>query len=230
MRERAMRFLLLALSQNPSQPAANFVGRRLVSNSSSSCSRRRPASFNLRIAGRGGRTALSSFPSSSSSAGSTSSGDDEMNLFLQSKNVQLPTSCPGCGTALQRADKNLPGFYVVPSKLLEEEEEGEDMDEEEYMKLMMKEGKKEKKKKKTPEDWSQLSPDELARRIMAENSSVHEGGGEEESEDDFDFEDVTFVKDDEIEDEDEDGKEAIDAFESLFFEKEEGKELSLIHI
>ena len=148
-----------------------------------------------------------------------------MNLFLQSKNVQLPTSCPGCGTALQRADKNLPGFYVVPSKLLEEETEGEDVDEEEYMKLMMKEGKKEKKKKKTPEDWSQLSPDELARRIMAENSSVHEGGGEEESEDDFDFEDVTFVKDDEIEDEDEDGKEAIDAFESLFFEKDDGKEI-----
>jgi len=177
------------------------------------------------MAGRGGRTALSSFPSSSSSAGSTSEGDDEMNLFLQSKNVQLPTSCPGCGTALQRADKNLPGFYVVPSKLLEEETEGEDVDEEEYMKLMMKEGKKEKKKKKTPEDWSQLSPDELARRIMAENSSVHEGGGEEESEDDFDFEDVTFVKDDEIEDEDEDGKEAIDAFESLFFEKDDGKEI-----
>ena len=148
-----------------------------------------------------------------------------MNLFLQSKNVQLPTSCPGCGTALQRADKNLPGFYVVPSKLLEEETEGEDVDEEEYMKLMMKEGKKEKKKKKTPEDWSQLSPDELARRIMAENSSVHEGGGEEESEDDFDFEDVIFVKDDEIEDEDEDGKEAIDAFESLFFEKDDGKEI-----
>ena len=68
-----------------------------------------------------------------------------MNLFLQSKNVQLPTSCPGCGTALQRADKNLPGFYVVPSKLLEEETEGEDVDEEEYMKLMMKEGKKEKR-------------------------------------------------------------------------------------
>ena len=177
------------------------------------------------MAGRGGRTALSSFPSSSLSAGSTSEGDDEMNLFLQSKNVQLPTSCPGCGTALQRADKNLPGFYVVPSKLLEEETEGEDVDEEEYMKLMMKEGMKEKKKKKTPEDWSQLSPDELARRIMAENSSVHEGGGEEESEDDFDFEDVTFVKDDEIEDEDDDGKEAIDAFESLFFEKDDGKEI-----
>ena len=223
MRERAMRFLLLALSQNPSPPAANF-GRRLVSNSSSSSHSRRRPSFNLRNAGRGGRTALSSFPSSSSSAGSTSSGDDEMNLFLQSKNVQLPTSCPGCGTALQRADKNLPGFYVVPSKLLEEETEGEDVDEEEYTKLL-KEGKKEKKKKKTPEDWSQLSPDELARRIMAENSSVHDGGGGEESEDDFDFEDVTFVKDDEIEDEDEDGKEAIDAFESLFFEKDDGKEI-----
>ena len=97
------------------------------------------------------------------------SGDGEtIEALLKRKNIDVPTACPGCGTALQREDTNGPGFFVVPRKLLEEEEEEEDVDVAEEIKRREKEEKKKKKKKtmtsegKTPEDWSQLSPDELA--------------------------------------------------------------------
>jgi len=156
-----------------------------------------------------------------------SSNEEEEELLLKRRNVTVPTSCPGCGTALQREDKNLPGFFVVPSKLLESTEEGDNEDDDEdLLRLIEEEGKKKKKKKQKdaqgrhPEDWSKLSPDELARRIMAENSEEGVGGGEF-SEEDFDFDDVTFVNDDDGMDDDEDEKGAIDAIESLFFEDED---------
>ena len=58
------------------------------------------------------------------------SGDGEtIEALLKRKNIDVPTACPGCGTALQREDTNGPGFFVVPRKLLEEEEEEEDDDE-----------------------------------------------------------------------------------------------------
>ena len=111
---------------------------------------------------------------------------------------------------------------------MEEEEEEEDVDVAEEIKRREKEEKKKKKKKtmtsegKTPEDWSQLSPDELARRIMAEDRRSR--SNDEESEEDFDFDDVSFVDDDDDDDdndEDDNEKETIDAFESLFFEDED---------
>ena len=159
------------------------------------------------------------------------SGDGEtIEALLKRKNIDVPTACPGCGTALQREDTNGPGFFVVPRKLLEEEEEEEDVDVAEEIKRREKEEEKKKKKKtmmsgsegKTPEDWSQLSPDELARRIMAEDRRSR--SNDEESEEDFDFDDVSFVDDDDDDDdndEDDNEKETIDAFESLFFEDED---------
>ena len=72
------------------------------------------------------------------------SGDGEtIEALLKRKNIDVPTACPGCGTALQREDTNGPGFFVVPRKLLEEEEEEEDVDVAEEIK------RREKKKKNT---------------------------------------------------------------------------------
>ena len=62
--------------------------------------------------------------------GGGSGGGETIEALLKRKNIDVPTACPGCGTALQREDTNGPGFFVVPRKLLEEEEEEEeDIDE-----------------------------------------------------------------------------------------------------
>ena len=39
--------------------------------------------------------------------------------------------CPGCGVGLQCDDKNLPGFFVVPERMLREEEKGAEEEQEE---------------------------------------------------------------------------------------------------
>ena len=42
--------------------------------------------------------------------------------------AKLPSVCPGCGVGLQCEDKNLPGFFVVPERMLREEEAEEEED------------------------------------------------------------------------------------------------------
>ena len=39
--------------------------------------------------------------------------------------AKLPSVCPGCGVGLQCDDHNLPGYFVIPQRLLDAEEEGE---------------------------------------------------------------------------------------------------------
>ena len=45
--------------------------------------------------------------------------------------AKLPSVCPGCGVGLQCDDKNLPGFFVVPERMLREEEKGAEEEQEE---------------------------------------------------------------------------------------------------
>ena len=59
--------------------------------------------------------------------------DDSALLELRRTKLlaSLPSVCPGCGVGLQCADQNLPGFFVVPERLLREEDETDEETEEE---------------------------------------------------------------------------------------------------
>ena len=63
-------------------------------------------------------------PSATAAAGE----DEDPELAERRAKVlaKLPSVCPGCGVGLQCEDKNLPGFFVVPERMLREEEAGEE--------------------------------------------------------------------------------------------------------
>ncbi len=106
------------------------------SSSSSSSSRARWLSARAMVAAGDGRR-WGREPSRARRGAETSvaavANDDERVAGLA-----IPSICPGCGVGLQSHDKNLPGFFVVPKKVLDareaaataaEEDEGEDANE-----------------------------------------------------------------------------------------------------
>ena len=63
----------------------------------------------------------------------TAAGADEDPALAKRREAvlaKLPSVCPGCGVGLQCEDKNLPGFFVVPERMLREEETGVEEEEE----------------------------------------------------------------------------------------------------
>ena len=74
--------------------------------------------------GRGASTRAPAAPSATAAAGE----DEDPALAERRAKVlaKLPSVCPGCGVGLQCEDKNLPGFFVVPERMLREEEAGEE--------------------------------------------------------------------------------------------------------
>ena len=81
-----------------------------------------------------GRARAPAAPSATAAAGA----DEDPALVERRARVlaKLPSVCPGCGVGLQCEDKNLPGFFVVPERMLrveEEEEEEEDDDDDDSM-------------------------------------------------------------------------------------------------
>ena len=54
--------------------------------------------------------------------------DDESRAKAREILASIPSICPGCGVGLQCEDKNLPGFFVVPKRLLERRGEDDDDD------------------------------------------------------------------------------------------------------
>ena len=75
-----------------------------------------------------GRARAPAAPSATAAAGP----DEDPALVERRARVlaKLPSVCPGCGVGLQCEDKNLPGFFVVPERMLREEEEEEEEEEE----------------------------------------------------------------------------------------------------
>ena len=73
-----------------------------------------------------GRARAPAAPSATAAAGA----DEDPALVERRARVlaKLPSVCPGCGVGLQCEDKNLPGFFVVPERMLREEEEEEEED------------------------------------------------------------------------------------------------------
>ena len=76
-----------------------------------------------------GRARAPAAPSATAAAGA----DEDPALAERRAAVlaRLPSVCPGCGVGLQCDDKNLPGFFVVPERMLREEEKGAEEEQEE---------------------------------------------------------------------------------------------------
>ena len=162
------------------------------------------------------------------SSSSSSEAADARDCRINRNDISIPTSCPGCGTSLQGEDKNMPGFFVIPAKLMNERDE-DDIDDDDEKKAVVKGSSSSTSKKKKIQkqmsqsnEWKDLSPDEIALKLMAENSD----DDADVDEDDFDFDDVSFVgrDDDENENSSRESKDAIDKFERLFFDDEDDED------
>lgn len=134
-------------------------------------------------------------------------GEDDPVLAERKEKVlaRLPSVCPGCGVGLQCDDRNLPGFFVIPERLLREEEEDGVMASMDALEM----------------DESQLTPEQLEK--LAEAREMELLGLEEDEEEVFELEalaeddDEDFVMSDVMDSEDEDDDvyvedDAIEAF------------------